>query len=75
MKTAKRFPSGGPNVSFVRFSMADSMTCWTSSDDVLDENIILRVFYEDETDLLIYEKKLQPQPRKLTKLSGSRLFK
>lgn len=44
---AKRFPSGGPNVSFVRFSMADSMTCWTSSEDVLDENIIFNVFYKD----------------------------
>lgn len=40
IKTVKRFPSGGPNMSLVRFSVDDSIACLTCNDNVVYEKTI-----------------------------------
>ena len=40
IKTTRRFPGGGPNVSLVRFSTFASRVLWTSIEEVREEKLI-----------------------------------
>lgn len=50
INTAKRFPSGGPKMSLVRFSVDDSMACLTCNDNVVYEKTICFVSCEKRVE-------------------------
>ena len=48
INTINFFPTGGPNITFVRFSTAASNVLWTSIDVVRDEKFIGNTIYRDD---------------------------
>lgn len=76
MNASSFLPIGGPYVSFVRFSTADSMMRCTSSEDVRDEKLMFRMMFVSALRLRRYADMMAvlAVPRSPTSSTGRLIY-